>query len=208
MAETVRAVSMLAGVDLVAVVDDASSDMTSAAAEGGGALVLRMDRRTGKGGAIEQALDRLPRPLVYLLVDADLGETATGLEPLLRPVLAGDADLAVGRLPPQGTGGFGIVKRASAAAIRWCSGFEATEPLSGQRAVSAECLHACRPLARGFGLETAMTIDAVRLGYRVVEMDVDVRHRPTGRDLAGFLHRGRQGWDAAVAVLPRRLRLR
>jgi hypothetical protein len=83
--------------------------------------------------------------------------------------------------------------------IRRASGFEAFEPLSGQRAVTGDALQACRPVAHGFGVETAMTIDAVRRGFRVVEIDVEMGHRPTGRDLRGFVHRGRQGVDIVVA---------
>jgi hypothetical protein len=68
-------------------------------------------------------------------------------------------------------------------------------------------MQAVRPLARGFGVETAMTIDAVRAGLRVLEVPIDgLEHRPTYRNLRGFLHRGRQGWDIAMAVVPRMLR--
>ena len=70
------------------------------------------------------------------------------------------------------------------------------------------CLDACRPLAPGFGVETAMTIDAVRLGFRVIEVAVAMRHRPTGRGVRGFAHRGRQGVDAARAAVPRLAGLR
>ena len=72
-----------------------------------------------------------------------------------------------------------------------------------------EAMEAVRPLAGGFGVETAMTIDAVRAGVRVVEIPIDgLEHRPTYRTPRGFLHRGRQGWDIARAVLPRILRPR
>ena len=55
-------------------------------------------------------------------------------------------------------------------------------------------------------VETAMTIDAVRAGLRVVEIPIDgLEHRDVP-DPAGFLHRGCQGWDIAKAVLPRMLR--
>ena len=52
------------------------------------------------------------------------------------------------------------------------SRYRAEAPLSGQRALTAACLAAVRPLAGGFGMETAMTIDAVRAGFRVVEIPV------------------------------------
>ena len=61
-------------------------------------------------------------------------------------------------------------------------------------------MEAVRPLAGGFGVETAMTIDAVRAGVRVVEIPIEgLEHRPTYRTPRGFLHRGRQGWDIARA---------
>src|SRR5439155_3525345 len=124
---------------------------------------------------------------VYVLVDGDVGDTASEAALVLAEVLAGRADLAIGRLPPSRGGGFGVVKRAAGAAIRALTGFRAEEPLSGQRAVTRMALQACRPLAGGFGLETAMTVDALRLGLRVREVPVEMAHRPTGRSLSGFL---------------------
>lgn len=68
-------------------------------------------------------------------------------------------------------------------------------------------MEAVRPLAGGFGVETAMTIDAVRAGMRVVEIPIEgLEHRPTYRTARGFLHRGRQGLEIARAVLPRIIR--
>jgi glycosyltransferase involved in cell wall biosynthesis len=188
----------------VVVVDDASSDATPAEANDAGATVLRVERRLGKGAALEGALRRLERPDLWLLADGDLGETAEGLSALVDLVAAGEADLAIAALPPARAGGFGLVKRASAQLIRGQAGFDATEPLSGQRALTAAAMDAVRPLADGFGVETAMTIDAVRAGLRVIELPIDgLDHRPTYRDPAGFVHRARQGWDIARAVAPR-----
>jgi hypothetical protein len=188
----------------VVVVDDASTDATADEATDAGATVLRVGRRRGKGAALEGALARLAPADVWLLADGDLGETAKGLSALLDIVVAGEADLAIAAFPPARAGGFGIVKRATAHLIRVQTGFDASEPLSGQRALTAEAMDRVRPLADGFGVETAMTIDAVRAGLRVVEVPIDgLDHRPTYRDPAGFLHRARQGWDIARAAGPR-----
>lgn len=205
---TVAALRGILSVERVVVVDDGSADGTGSRALEAGAAVLRIGRPTGKGRALEGALRRLPAPDVWLLADADLAESAAELEHLLSPVLSGEADLAIATFPPGQGGGFGIVKRFAARAIRLCAGFVATEPLSGQRALSGEVLDAVRPLARGFGVETGMTIDAVRRGLRVVEIPTALSHRPTGRDARGFAHRGRQGLDILLAVLPRAVGLR
>lgn len=199
---TVTAILKLA-VDEVLVIDDGSTDGTAPEALAAGARVLTSPRDEGKGAALEAGL-RLLRPAdVYLLADGDLAESAGALGPVLATVLEGEADLAIAALPRPLSGGFGLVKQGAAWAIRLLCGFEASEPLSGQRAVTGKALEAARPLAGGFGVETAMTIDVVRGGFRVVEIAAALSHRPTGRDPGGFLHRGRQGWHILRVVLPR-----
>jgi hypothetical protein len=201
---TVRAIRDIDTVDEVVVVDGASTDGTAEEARRAGARVLIGPASGGKGASLEGALDRVQPADFYLFLDADLQETAVEGARLMDAVTDGGADLAIGALPRQeGHGGFRLVKRAAAATIRALSGFSAVEPLSGQRAVAAAVLAAVRPLAPGFGVEVAMTVDAVRAGFRVVEIPVAMRHTVTGRDVAGFVHRGRQGWDLVRAAAPR-----
>lgn len=205
---TVRELRRIDGVSEVVVVDDGSRDATSARAIEAGAAVLRRERALGKGDAIDRALERANAD-VWLLADGDLGSSASALNAVLESVLAGDADLVIAAFPPvREGGGFGLVKRAARWAIRRLCGFDATEPLSGQRAITATAIDAVRPLARGFGMETAMTIDAVRAGLRVVEVPAELSHRPSYRNVRGFVHRGRQGWDVVRAVVPRAFRFR
>lgn len=208
IARTVKALAALDEVTEVVVIADGSIDRTAEEASGAGARVFVTPRRLGKGGALDSVLDRVERAEVYLLVDGDVGETSAEASALLTEVLSGGLDLAIGRLPPQSAGGFGLVKGFSRLAIRRISGYEAQEPLSGQRAITRAALEACRPLASGFGLETAMTIDALRLGFRVGEVPVEMRHRPAGRTLSGFTHRARQGIDIGRAVIPRLIHIR
>lgn len=208
IASTVRALGTIPAVERVVVIDDGSSDGTAAAAAAAGAAVLSAPRPVGKGGALEAALSKVPVAEVYLLADGDLGPSASALAGVLDAVLRGDADLAVGALPRPPSGGFGLVKRGARILIRAATGFDPSEPLSGQRAVRREVLEACRPIAPGFGVEVGMTADAARMGFRVVEVPAAVEHRFTRRDLAGFVHRGQQGWDILRAAVPRLLGLR
>ena len=60
----------------------------------------------------------------------------------------------------------------------------------------------------GFGVETRMTIDAVRAGLEVEEIELDLEHRATGRDLCGFAHRGRQLADLLLACGPQAVNYR
>ena len=86
--------------------------------------------------------------------------------------------------------------------IRARSGFVPAEPLSGQRVFSAEARAVCFPLAAGFGCEVGASIDAARAGIPIAEVELPLRHRATGRDARGFLHRGRQLLDVVLAAGP------
>jgi hypothetical protein len=68
----------------------------------------------------------------------------------------------------------------------------------------AEVLRAVVPFAPGYGMETGMTIDAVRAGFTVREIELDLEHRATGRTLGGFAHRARQLVEIARAWWARR----
>lgn len=205
----VRAARSIPGVDAVLVVDDGSTDRTAEEARGAGARVLVAPHRLGKGNAVEGALERLETPEVLLLLDADLGASAAEAGPILDEVRSGRADLAIGSLPRNPRhGGLRIVKRLTGRVIRLLSGYRPAEPMSGQRALTGKVLEMVRPLAPGFAMEMAMTVDAVRFGFRVVEVPVRLEHRSTGRDLRGFLHRARQGRDVLRAAWIRAIRLR
>ena len=177
----------------VLVADDGSRDGTAAAAERAGARVVRLPR-LGKGQALALA-EREAESGPLLLCDADLEGDPS-------PLLDVNADLAIAAFAERQGGGFGLAKRAARALVRSCSGFDAREPLSGQRALSPAAREACFPTAPGFGCEVRMTIDAVREGLTVQELELPLGHRPTARDAAGFLHRGRQLLEATLACGP------
>ena len=177
----------------VVVADDGSRDATAAVAERAGARVLRLPRR-GKGHALTVA-ERAARPGPVVVCDADL-------EGSLRPLTDAGADLVIAAFARRQGGGFGIAKRTARALVRLRAGFDAREPLSGQRVVSDAARAVAFPLAPGFGCDVRMTIDCARAGLSVREIELDLRHRPTGRDLRGFLHRGRQLRDVLLAAGP------
>jgi glycosyltransferase involved in cell wall biosynthesis len=206
IAETVAAARSIPGVGRVVVVDDGSEDDTADLAAEAGAKVVRLQFNVGKGAALETGAARVADADVVLLLDADLGSTAEQGALLLAPVLAGDADLAVASFPPPTTpAGFGLVKRLAVWGIRRfgrpTDDWAPTAPLSGQRAFTRDAFETARPFSGGYGVEVTTTIRVLRAGMRVVEVPTTMAHAATGRDAAGFVHRGRQFVHVAVALL-------
>ena len=141
---------------------------------------------------------------IVVLCDGDLGESARELGRLVDAVRRGDADLAVAVFSRRVGGGFGLAVGFARWAIRRRCGLSTRAPISGQRALPASALRDVMPFAAGFGMEVGMTIDAVRAGYRVAEIELELAHRATGRTAAGFLHRARQLVDFVRVYRARR----
>ena len=194
----------------VLVADDGSKDETPHVALQAGAELVRSPRTIGKGGATTAAVERVlarahePDPPLFVFCDGDLGETAEQLPELARLARDDECDIAMGTFARRVGGGLGMAVNFSRWASRTLGGLELTTPLSGQRAIRGEVLPALLPFAPRFGMETGMNIDAGRAGFRVVEVELDLAHRATGKTLRGFIHRGRQLKDMSAAYLARR----
>src|ERR1700723_3019549 len=210
---TVTAALGLPAVAVVIVVDDGSTDGTAAAARSAGAVVTRHARNRGKGAALETGAEaarlldqreRRDRPRHLLFLDADLAGTAALAGPLIEPVLAGRADMTIAVLSTTvKLGGHGLVVGLSGAGIRRATGWQPAQPLNGQRCLTRAAFEAARPLARGWGVETALTIDLLRQGLRVTEVEVELAHRATGTGMRAQLHRAHQLTDVARALATR-----
>ncbi len=214
IASTVAAAASVSGVDFVLVVDDGSADGTAAAAERAGALVFRHASNRGKAAAIETgaaavslieaARHQEAGRHLLLFLDADLADSAAAAGPLAEPVRAGDADMTIAVFTDRvRRGGFGFVTGTSGAGIERATGWRPAQPLNGQRCLTRAAFQAALPLAAGWGAETGMTIDLLRKGMRVREVEVPLAHRATGNDLRSQLHRVRQLGGVARALASR-----
>jgi len=212
---TVTAALGIPGVALVIVVDDGSKDGTAAAARQAGAIVTRHARNRGKGAAMETGAEAVAlldqrehrdRPRHLLFLDADLAGTAALAGPLTEPVLAGTADMTIAVFAATvKLGGHGLVVGLSGAGIQRAAGWRPAQPLNGQRCLTRAAFEAARPLARGWGVETGLTIDLLRQGWRVTQVQVELAHRATGTGLRAQLHRAHQLTDVARALAARRV---
>src|SRR5260370_36848510 len=201
MGATVRAAVRIPGVDIVVVVDDGSSDGTGSEGAVAGAMVVRHPRNRGKAAAMETgaeavrvieaeraaaagtAANVVPGSRHLLFLDADLAETAAEAGPLAGPVMAGRADMSIAVFSARvKRGGHGLVMGLSGAGIERATGWRPTEPLNGQRCLTRAAFEAARPPASGWGAETGLTIDLLRMGVPGAEAQVPLRHRATGPD--------------------------
>ncbi len=207
IAETIAAVSKLPEVNEIIVVDDASVDDTARLAVAAGALVISLPENLGKGGALNKGLSSVDGDIIAL-VDGDLGATAREISRLIAPVLAGEVDMTIAKFPrARKKGGFGLVKGLARKGIKFFTGIEVLAPLSGQRVMKRKVIEALGGFESGYGVEVGMTIDVIRKGFSIREVEVNMTHAETGRDLRGFLHRGKQ-FAHVARVLARRLVVR
>ncbi len=196
-------------IDEVVMIDDGSSDRTADIARASGMARVLTSQNGGKGAALTAAYAAARSGAdIFLLLDADLGASAGEAVKLLPPILAGDADMTIGLLPPDPafaatgqSGGHGFVVRLARQGIERRTQKVFQQPLSGQRAVRKSVLEALGGrFAPGFGVEVDLTIRALEAGFQVVEVETEFRHHVTGGDWSSLKHRARQFRDVARIV--------
>jgi len=172
----------------VLVVDDGSSDATAACAEAAGARVLRLPLNLGIGGAVQAgymyALDRGYD--IAVQVDGDGQHDAAELGRLLEPVLAGQADLAIGtrfsgireyRAPLARRVGIGLFATLVSLRVRQ----RMTDTTSGFRAVNRRGIRLFAVDYPHDYPEVESVVTAARGNLRVCEVPVFMRPRAAGR---------------------------
>lgn len=192
---TLEGIKGIAAIKETIVVDDGSTDLTYQRLKPvEDIILLHVEHNKGKGNAVKVALEHVKSNYVALL-DADLCQSASEVEKLIACIAPGSKRLVIGKLPaPIKKGGFGIVKRISGSGFYRLTSRRLDSLLSGQRVVPLDFLKSIE-LPAGFGLEFKMTLEGIRQEYELLEVPVNMSHRETGRDLKGFVHRGKQCID-------------
>ncbi|EGD50697.1 glycosyl transferase family 2 [Thermoanaerobacter ethanolicus JW 200] len=193
--DTIKGLKDVEEVDEVIVINDGSTDSTAEKARKAGAKIVNMKRNVGKGTALKEGLKYAKNDVIVFL-DADVGLSSREVKKLILPVLEGEADVTIAKFPKTNVkAGFGFVKTLARKGVKYFTGYEIESVLSGQRAFKKEVLESLKTFYKGFGIEVGMTIDILKKGYKIKEVEVNMTHSVTGRNLKGFLHRGKQFWD-------------
>jgi len=208
IAEALRAVQSIEGIDEIVCINDGSTDGTSdVASRIDGVRVIRLEQNQGKGAALNRGFNEVSGDII-LILDADLGATAHEAAPLLTPVLNDEAEMTIAVLPSAKRGGTGMVMRAARVGVFRATGRWFPAPLSGQRAIRRWVLDRItslrgKPFEERYGVETALDIDACLVGARIVEVPLPLDHREHGKTAVGFAHRARQLRDIYDALRAR-----
>lgn len=185
------------------VVDNGSTDGSADVARACGALVVTEPRR-GFGAAVHAGVLAAEADLVAIL-DADGSLDPRDLPRLAGPVLAGDADLVLGRRRPLPVSAWPLharlANRALAVAIRRASGVRVHD-LGPMRVLRREALLALRLRDRRSGYPLEMLLRAADAGMRIRELDVTYRPRIGRSKVTGTI----RGTVTAVGDMRRVLR--
>lgn len=185
----------------ILVIDDGSLDKTYEKAVESKAIAIKLKKNLGKGGALREGLKKAQGDIIVFL-DADLKETSKEVYKLIVPILEEDVDVTIARFKPvAGKKGFGLVKSLAFYGIKYFTGHDIKSGLSGQRAFKRKVLEDIGYIPEGFSLEVGMLIDILKKGFSVREVDVDMQHDVTERDLKGFIHRGKQFIDILKVLI-------
>lgn len=165
------------------VFDNNSSDQTASRAQAAGAQVY-YERRQGKG-YVTQAMFRQVDADVYVIVDGDGTYPADAVHRLLAPVLNAEADMVVGsRLHAESNSEFkqlnALGNRLVLRVLNSIFRVKLTDILSGYRAFNRKFVKSLPLFGGGFEIETELTIKAIERGFRIIEVPINLTHRPPG----------------------------
>ena len=195
--DTLESIKGIEEINEIIVVDDGSTDKTTKIASEVNSekiIVLKLDKNRGKGYALNYGLKiAMKNADIIGFLDADLGSSANDIKKLISPIINDEADVIIAKFPPaKKKGGLGFVKGLAKESVFEMTGVELDATLSGQRLFKKEVLEKFDEIPFGYGVEVGMTIDILKHGYRIKEVLVNMTHNETGRDLKGFIHRGKQ----------------
>jgi glycosyltransferase involved in cell wall biosynthesis len=165
------------------VYDNNSTDATAARALEAGAIVRR-EKRQGKGFVLASMFAQVDAD-IYVLVDGDDTYDAASAPKLIAPLLREEADMTVGsRLTTfdesafrrMHVGGNQLVSRT----INLIFGADIRDLFSGYRGMTRELVKQVPVLARGFDVETELTLQALYRGFVIREIPTPYGTRPEG----------------------------
>ncbi|CCQ93186.1 Glycosyl transferase family 2 [[Clostridium] ultunense Esp] len=199
IADTIKGLKEIELIDEILIVNDGSTDKTGEVIEELDVSIITLQKNKGKGFAMRKAIEE--REYDYIgFVDGDLGLTSVEVEKLIYPVITDEVDFTIAKFPESNVntktkGGFGFVKGLAKKGVYYYTKKEINTSLSGQRVYKKEIMKYMKYIPDRYGIEVAMTVQALENGFTFKEVPVNMTHRYSDRSLEGFKHRGKQFLD-------------
>jgi glycosyltransferase involved in cell wall biosynthesis len=173
----------------IVVVDDGSTDDTSARARAAGACVVRHPYNKGNGAAVKTGIRRASGEFV-LIIDADGQHPPEDAQRIAARL--GEFDLVIGAR--SGATQATAARRAGNALLNRFASYLTSRPIpdltSGFRGARTECLREfLHLLPNGFSTPTTTTLAFIKAGYNVAFEPIDARQR-SGNSKIRFAHDG------------------
>jgi glycosyltransferase involved in cell wall biosynthesis len=166
----------------VYVYDNNSKDATVARAKEAGAVV-RSETRQGKGNVVRRMFADIEAD-IYVLVDGDGTYDAAAAPGLVKKLVEDGLDIVSGRRVAIGEAAY---RPGHVLGNRMLTGLTAAmfdmkvnDLLTGYRVMSRRFTKSFPSTAEGFGIETELTVHAVRLLMPMTEVDTRYKERPAG----------------------------
>jgi len=190
--------------------DNNSTDGSAQVARDHGVRVVPVSRQ-GKGYVVRAMFAELGDRDAVVMADGDGTYPASEAPGLLEPVLAGQADMAVGaRVPDVSLGAMSPVRSLGNVLLRLAffllMGFSGGDLLSGYRVFGPRFLRSVRLKSNGFEIETELACRSLAGGFRVIEKPVPYLPRAAGT--ASKLNAVRDGLRILKMMTRQSLRLK
>jgi glycosyltransferase involved in cell wall biosynthesis len=164
------------------VYDNLSVDATAERAREAGAIVRREERR-GKGNVVRRMFADVEAD-IYVLVDGDDTYDAGAAPMLVRTLVEGGYDIVSGRRLAVGVHAYRSGHVFGNRLLTWLTALmfdmKLADLLTGYRVMSRRFVKSFPFTAEGFGIETELTVHAVRLLMPMIEVDTSYKERPAG----------------------------
>jgi glycosyltransferase involved in cell wall biosynthesis len=167
---------------VIYVYDNNSKDETVARAREAGAVV-RSEHRQGKGNVVRRMFADIEAD-VYVLVDGDDTYDASAAPALIAKLVTEGLDIVSGQRVATGQSAY---RPGHVLGNRMLTGLTATmfrvklnDLLTGYRIMSRRFVKSFPFTAEGFGIETELTVHAVRLLMPMAEVETRYKERPEG----------------------------